>query len=508
MAALAETDSWEAGIYQIELTDPVVGGPDGISNRQAKQLANRTLWLKGLLEALQLDLTEYAPLASPAFTGTPSAPTPAAGDNSQRLANTAFVQAALAAVVNSSPAALDTLNELAAALGNDPNFATTITNALAGKENALGFTPVQQGGGVGMMGNKVLLGFDGNGNLIFQVDATAFGRLWSENNQLALGTTASSARAALQLGDAATLNGTSTLVGGAVVVRDGNGDVAVRNLYGYLAGVAEKAAKLETARTINGVAFDGTANITIADPTKAPLNSPALIGTPTAPTAAAGTNTTQLANTAFVQAALAALVNSSPAALDTLNELAAALGNDPNFATTIANALAGKVNRDWITDAGFMADNVDLPYFKRTSDGAFYYLQRALGFTPVRQGSGAYQLTNNVHLGWDGSALRYQIDATDFGPLWGDSNGVQKVAAAIAAMAVGYVASYALCVVGGGSAGVAVPAGTLVAGSNLRYAAASGAYSGTPDGTWRVMGHLADANLDDTNSTTLCLRVS
>ncbi|WP_425431524.1 phage tail protein [Escherichia coli] len=77
--------------------------------------------------------TQYAQKASPTFTGTPKAPTAAAGNNSTQLANTAFVQAAIAALVASSPAALDTLNELAAALGNDPNFATTMTNALAGK---------------------------------------------------------------------------------------------------------------------------------------------------------------------------------------------------------------------------------------------------------------------------------------------------------------------------------------------------------------------------------------
>ncbi|QLR46315.1 phage tail protein [Citrobacter sp. RHBSTW-00986] len=77
--------------------------------------------------------TQYAPKASPTFIGTPKAPTAAAGNNSMQLANTAFVQAAIAALVASSPAALDTLNELAAALGNDPNFATTMTNALAGK---------------------------------------------------------------------------------------------------------------------------------------------------------------------------------------------------------------------------------------------------------------------------------------------------------------------------------------------------------------------------------------
>lgn len=75
---------------------------------------------------------------------------------------------------------------------------------------------------------------------------------------------------------------------------------------------------------------------------KAPLVSPAMTGTPTAPTAALGNNTTQLATTAFVQAAISLLVNSSPAALDTLKELADALGNDANFATTVTNALAGK----------------------------------------------------------------------------------------------------------------------------------------------------------------------
>lgn len=78
--------------------------------------------------------SQYAPKASPTFTGTPKAPTAAAGNNSTQLANTAFVQAAIAGLVGSSPAALDTLNELAAALGNDPNFAATMTNALANKQ--------------------------------------------------------------------------------------------------------------------------------------------------------------------------------------------------------------------------------------------------------------------------------------------------------------------------------------------------------------------------------------
>ena len=98
---------------------------------------------------------------------------------------------------------------------------------------------------------------------------------------------------------------------------------------------------------------------------KAPLNSPALTGTPTTPTAPKGTNNTQIASTAYVMAAIAALVNSSPDALNTLNELAAALGNDPNFATTMTNALAGKQPKDaTLTALAGLATAADrFPYF-------------------------------------------------------------------------------------------------------------------------------------------------
>ncbi|MCM2952701.1 phage tail protein [Escherichia coli] len=151
--------------------------------------------------------TQYAQKHNPTFTGEPKAPTPAAGNNTTRIATTEFVQAAITALINGAPATLDTLKEIAAAINNDPKFSTTINNALA---------------------------------------------------------------------------------------------------------------------------------------LKAPLSSPALTGTPTAPTAEQSVNNTQIATTAFVKSAIAAMVGSAPAALDTLNELAAALGNDPNFATTMLNALAGK----------------------------------------------------------------------------------------------------------------------------------------------------------------------
>lgn len=86
--------------------------------------------------------------------------------------------------------------------------------------------------------------------------------------------------------------------------------------------------------------------------TKAPINSPNLTGTPTTPTAPQGTNNTQIASTAFVMAAIAALVDSSPDALNTLNELAAALGNDPNFSATVTRLIGEKVAKDGDTMTG------------------------------------------------------------------------------------------------------------------------------------------------------------
>ncbi len=96
------------------------------------------------------------------------------------------------------------------------------------------------------------------------------------------------------------------------------------------------------AQSSNDTQLATTAFVQAGLATKAPLASPALTGTPTAPTAAQTVNNGQIATTAFVKAAIAALVASSPAALDTLSELAAALGNDANFAATMTKALAGK----------------------------------------------------------------------------------------------------------------------------------------------------------------------
>lgn len=102
---------------------------------------------------------------------------------------------------------------------------------------------------------------------------------------------------------------------------------------------------------------------TTAASTYAPIASPTLTGVPLAPTAAANTNTTQIATTAYVQTELTDLLNGAPGALDTLNELASALGNDANYSTTITTALSGKLSKT----GGTMVGELDMGGYKATN---------------------------------------------------------------------------------------------------------------------------------------------
>ena len=139
MANLTLTRQWVENIYQLETSDPVMGGPDGVDNRQAKELGARTNWLKDQVDSINQDRTGYAPKASPAFTGIPTAPTAAAGTNNAQIATTEFVKTAIAALVGSAPAALDTLEELARALAGDANLKATLLAEIGKKANATDF---------------------------------------------------------------------------------------------------------------------------------------------------------------------------------------------------------------------------------------------------------------------------------------------------------------------------------------------------------------------------------
>jgi len=119
-------------------------------------------YLGGVTSAIQTQIdsklntstasSTYAPIASPTFTGVPAAPTASAGTNTTQVATTAFVKTAVDNVINAAPGALDTLDELAAALGDDANFATTVTNSIATKLALAGGTMT---GNIAMGTNKV-----------------------------------------------------------------------------------------------------------------------------------------------------------------------------------------------------------------------------------------------------------------------------------------------------------------------------------------------------------------
>ena len=85
--------------------------------------------------------------------------------------------------------------------------------------------------------------------------------------------------------------------------------------------------------------------------------SPTFSGTPTVPTAVTATNTTQIASTEFVQQEITALIGGAPGALNTLNELAAALGNNASFSSTVTSSIALKAPIDAPTFTG----NVTIP---------------------------------------------------------------------------------------------------------------------------------------------------
>jgi hypothetical protein len=124
--------------------------------------------LKDLITEHNLWESTKAYLNSPIFTGNPQAPTASVLDNTASIATTAHVKAVIAALVASSPLTLDTLNELAAALGNDPNFATTVMTLIGTKEPLITILSATKGGtGVNNGSNNLTVPNTGTAHLSY-----------------------------------------------------------------------------------------------------------------------------------------------------------------------------------------------------------------------------------------------------------------------------------------------------------------------------------------------------
>ncbi|HFM2333899.1 TPA: tail fiber protein, partial [Escherichia coli] len=218
------------------------------TNSTSETLAATSKAVKAVMD----ETNKKAPLNSPALTGTPTTPTARQGTNNTQIASTAFVMAAIAALVDSSPDALNTLNELAAALGNDPNFATTMTNALAGKQpkdatltalagltTAAGKFPYFTGNDVASLATLTKVGRDilAKSTVAAVIEYLGLRELGTSGEKIPLLSTAN------------TWTNRQTFSGG---------------LSGELSGNAATATKLKTARKIAGVGFDGSSDISIS----------------------------------------------------------------------------------------------------------------------------------------------------------------------------------------------------------------------------------------------------
>ena len=158
---------WEQqpGLHELHDVNVDVGLASGdliaynSSNSTWENITNPSGYFESRVDTNETNIALKANIASPTFTGTPAAPTASAGTNTTQIATTAFVSTAVANLVDSAPATLDTLNELAAALGDDANFSTTVTNSLATKlANVVEDTTPQLGGTLDANGNTIDMG--------------------------------------------------------------------------------------------------------------------------------------------------------------------------------------------------------------------------------------------------------------------------------------------------------------------------------------------------------------
>lgn len=288
---------------------------------------------KPVSTAQQTALDLKANLASPALTGTPTAPTAAASTNTTQVATTAFVRTEVANLVGTAGSTLDTLGEIATALGNDANLSTTLTSSIGLKAplaspTFTGTVTIPSGASI-TAPTGLVKGDVGLGNVDNTSDAN---KPVSTASQTALDLKANLASPTFT----GTVSGvTSTMVGLGNVNNTSDANKPV--------STAQQTA-LDLKANLASPTFTGTVTIPSGASISgfAPLASPALTGTPTAPTAAANTNTTQVATTAFVATAV------SGAAITALDDV-----GDVAITSATSGDLLKWNGSTWVNAAGY-----------------------------------------------------------------------------------------------------------------------------------------------------------
>jgi hypothetical protein len=370
----------------------VPAAPTATAGTNTTQLATTAFVAASFLTTASAAST-YAPIASPTFTGTPAAPTATAGTNTTQLATTAFVAASFAPIAS-------------------PTFtgkATTAASAVGGAGFSLphGAAPTAPV----------------NGDLW-----TTTGGLYARINAVTVGPFATSAGTYLPLAGgtltgelitAASAAGTSgfNLPHGAAPTAPVNGDLwttLAGGLFGRINGVTQNYAPLASP-TFTGTPAAPTAatadsSTTIATTAfvkaqaYAPLASPTFTGTPTAPTATAGTNTTQIATTAFVAASFAPLASPALTGTPTAPTASAATENTQIASTAfVKEAGATATNYQVVAGANVVVGTTMTAGLSTSALGAsgqVWEIQGRIGFTDVSGGSGGYW----SHQIWNGTA--------------------------------------------------------------------------------------------------------
>lgn len=399
--------------------------------------------------------TIYAPLGSASFVGVPTAPTATAGTNTHQIATTAFVRTEVTNLIDSAPGALDTLNELAAALGDDPNYAVSTASYIATKLDinnasatylsisnaALTYVPISASSNIVDNyipisssyayltrddASSLYIPITASGPYLTELEASALyvpisasanvvenyipisssyaylTRSDAENTYIPISSSAEYLTESEAQGIYVPISSSANIVENYIPVSASfayltrsdaestyipitasaeylteseaqdiyvpisssanivENYIPVSSSYAYLTRVdaentyipisssAEYLTEFEAAGIYVPISASSNIRTGLLEQSEAanvyaPLSSASLTGVPVAPTATAGTNTKQIATTEFVRTEITNLVDSAPGTLDTLNELAAALGDDPNFATSTASAIGQRL---------------------------------------------------------------------------------------------------------------------------------------------------------------------